>query len=158
MAEEGRETLVEVQFTVPMLWSRITLKNILCKLKYAMIHTIPRQRPGSLGERPVPVYRELKHKDNSTAQSWEHRIPCFQYYMVQGRGRRANRQTSGQTSRQTNMQTIVLCQVNHSLKNCCERHTILPALNFKLALCLNNVLLPAHSSFTISSVNWSMQR
>ena len=80
-----------MQFTVPMWWSRITLTNILCKLKYAMIHTIPRQRPGSLGERPVPVYRELKHKDNSTAQSWEHRIPCFQYYMVQGRGRQAGR-------------------------------------------------------------------
>ena len=60
---------------------------------------------------------------------------------------------SRQTSRQTNMQTIVLCQVNHSLKKCCERYTILPALNFKLASCLNNVLLPAHSSFTISSVN-----
>ena len=35
--------------------------------------------------------------------------------------------------------TIVLCQVNHSLKNYRERYTILPALNFKLALCLNNV-------------------
>ena len=34
---------------------------------------------------------------------------------------------------------IVLCQVNHSLKNYRERYTILPALNFKLALCLNNV-------------------
>ena len=67
--------------------------------------------------------------------------------------RQTSGQTSGQTSRQTNMQTIVLCQVNHSLKNCCERYTSLPALNFKLASCLNNVLLPAHSSFTISSVN-----
>ena len=79
----------------------------------------------------------------------------------QGQGqasRQTGRQTSRQTSRQTNMQTIVLCQVNHSLKNCCERYTILPALNFKLASCLNNVLLPAHSSFTLSSVNWSMQR
>ena len=31
--------------------------------------------------------------------------------------RQTSGQTSGQTSRQTNMQTIVLCQVNHSLKN-----------------------------------------
>ena len=42
--------------------------------------------------------------------------------------------------------TMVLCQVNHSLKNYRELHTFLSALNFKLASCLNHVLLGVHSS------------
>ena len=46
--------------------SAFTLQSIICKLKYAMIHTIPRQRPGSLGK---DQYRYIESsRPRTTAQ------------------------------------------------------------------------------------------